>query len=567
MESQRSIRNVNLLYLTAFLALLAGSVVMASLSLGWRLVINELLLLGVPLAVYLLLTGGDASNILRVRGVSWAVAGLSLVVGLGLWRFDWWLATTINEALDYTIPLPPEALNVTLLDQILMVLGTVVLAPIIEELLFRGAVQTAYERRGPLIGVVVSSLLFMTIHLELAQSVAILPVAVAMGYAAWRTNSVLPAVLIHFANNGQAMLVSALQEGGVRRVGFTPSPLIGLIGGLVAVAALWLVTRLTRRPGPERPGREPPGREPSSPAQSVWRWLGRIWPLFPVVPIYLFVIAAALVIGVRPEILALGQELELAPAPWEEETRWTYEIRNALEEPVGEAECSVAPDADAFVLECSMEQSGYEADAPTGFFQEGGVSQTQTVRWDRETLTLEDAVIEATAAAGEGEISVAARLEGGGLAVEVDGVEEMEGQFDRCYQLDQQGESENPPAVQDPCQVEDGFLAGGGFFSPLMVGEWPWRFSALPFQLTYSRRVDIVWPYRGVEGVDGRAPARGDGFVVVRTAEQVSTPAGDFVTWRVTVGEKYTAWYTVEAPHHLVAYSDDMVSWRLTGVE
>jgi hypothetical protein len=67
--------------------------------------------------------------------------------------------------------------------------------------------------------------------------------------------------------------------------------------------------------------------------------------------------------------------------------------------------------------------------------------------------------------------------------------------------------------------------------------------------------------------MDDRAPARQDGHVVVRTADHVSTPLGDFVTWRVTVGEKYTAWYTVDAPHHLVAYSDDMVTWRLTEVE
>jgi hypothetical protein len=31
------------------------------------------------------------------------------------------------------------------------------------------------------------------------------------------------------------------------------------------------------------------------------------------------------------------------------------------------------------------------------------------------------------------------------------------------------------------------------------------------------------------------------------------------------VGEKYTAWYTVEAPHTLVAYSDDIVTWQPVG--
>jgi hypothetical protein len=86
-----------------------------------------------------------------------------------------------------------------------------------------------------------------------------------------------------------------------------------------------------------------------------------------------------------------------------------------------------------------------------------------------------------------------------------------------------------------------------------------------PFEIAYSRELSLVWPYRSAEGIEGRAPAKQVGFVVVRTAEQLSTPAGEFVTWRVTVGERYTAWYTVEAPHTLVAYRDDMVTWRLTG--
>jgi hypothetical protein len=100
-----------------------------------------------------------------------------------------------------------------------------------------------------------------------------------------------------------------------------------------------------------------------------------------------------------------------------------------------------------------------------------------------------------------------------------------------------------------------------------MVGEWPWRLSALPFQLAYSRESALLWPYRSVPDVDGRAPVREDAAVVVRTAEEITTPAGTFVTWRVTVGETYTAWYTVEAPHHLVAFDDGMLNWRLTAVE
>jgi hypothetical protein len=395
------------------------------------------------------------------------------------------------------------------------------------------------------------------IHQELAQSVALLPVAVALGYVAWRTGSIVPAIMIHLGNNAQAVVLSLLEEGSPRLMAFTPSITGALVGGLVAVAALGLLVYLTRRP--ERAREEP---------KQSWlarNWLGRNWPIIPVVPIYVTVLGIGVLFGVRPETLALGQRVELGAAPWEEEARWTYEIRNALDEPVGSADCSLTSEQESFVLDCTMEQSAYEADAPSGFFSEGSVTQGQIVRWDRQTLRLVEAEIEAAISQGPEQIELTAVGQDDRMTVRVDGEADAVERFDGCYILPATGETGDTVATDQPCGLEDGVLAGGGIFSPLMVGEWPWRLSALPFEIAYSRKLSLVWPYRSVEGIDGRAPARRDDFFVVRTAEQISTPAGEFVTWRVTVGERHTAWYTVEAPHVLVAYSDDMVTWQLTG--
>ncbi len=284
-------------------------------------------------------------------------------------------------------------------------------------------------------------------------------------------------------------------------------------------------------------------------------------------PIYAAVIALGVLFGVRPEVLALGESVELGPAPWQEARRWTYEIRNALDEPVGEAECSLTPESASFLLECSMEQSAYDADAPTGFFSEGRVTQQQVVRWDRQTLALDEATIEATFSQGPEEVDLTATVEDGQMTVQADGATDGAQRFDGCYELPPTGRAGDSLPTEDPCRVEDAFLAGGGVFSPLMAGEWPWRLSALPFEIAYSREAALAWPYRSAEEIDGRAPAREDTVVVVRTAEQVSTPAGDFVTWRVTMGERLTAWYAVDPPYDLVAFDDDMVTWRLTAVD
>jgi hypothetical protein len=55
--------------------------------------------------------------------------------------------------------------------------------------------------------------------------------------------------------------------------------------------------------------------------------------------------------------------------------------------------------------------------------------------------------------------------------------------------------------------------------------------------------------------------------VVVRNAEPVWTPVGSFIAWRVTVGDRQTAWYDAEAPHTLVRYDDGLVTYLLSDVE
>jgi len=77
---------------------------LTGLSLGWRVVVNELAFLALPLTLYLLLSGRDVRETLHLRGVSWQVADLSLLVGLGLWRLDSWLEALLNRVLGHTIP-------------------------------------------------------------------------------------------------------------------------------------------------------------------------------------------------------------------------------------------------------------------------------------------------------------------------------------------------------------------------------------------------------------------------------------------------------------------------------
>lgn len=93
-----------------------------------------------------------------------------------------------------------------------MIVAVVLIAPICEEMVFRGAMFGFIERSfagklGTVMAVVITSALFVVVHFQydlLTLSLLFL-MALAWGYYRARTNSVLLTTLLHIINNGCAM--------------------------------------------------------------------------------------------------------------------------------------------------------------------------------------------------------------------------------------------------------------------------------------------------------------------------------------------------------------------------
>ncbi|MFY0544691.1 CPBP family intramembrane glutamic endopeptidase [Brevibacillus sp. H7] len=82
----------------------------------------------------------------------------------------------------------------------ILVIG--ILVPIAEELLFRGVVQTFLERRwGAFWGILVSSLWFALMHIDLALFAPLFVIGLGLGYLRHRYQSLWGAVLLHAMNN------------------------------------------------------------------------------------------------------------------------------------------------------------------------------------------------------------------------------------------------------------------------------------------------------------------------------------------------------------------------------
>jgi membrane protease YdiL (CAAX protease family) len=120
----------------------------------------------------------------------------------------------------YRIP-PHEALKLitespALPLQVLLVIVAVVVAPVIEEMLFRGLFQTtirSYLQR-PWAAIVLTSLMFASIHTDISHWPSLFVLALGLGYAYEKSGSLLRPIFMHALFNGITIVTVLVQGPG-----------------------------------------------------------------------------------------------------------------------------------------------------------------------------------------------------------------------------------------------------------------------------------------------------------------------------------------------------------------
>lgn len=476
---------------------------------------------------------------LRWRWPGWRFVGLSGALALGLWMIGVMLNLITTVVLGYTTPLSPTMFPRNLTEALLLLVSTVIVAPICEEMMFRGYVQRAYEWRNPWTGIAVGGAIFALYHLRFQGAMALFPVAFALGFVAWRSDSLFPGILLHAAYNSIASVVLIASS-------FFSIPVVsGVILALVCLGffmipvtaiLLWLIWRWGA----------PPARL-ALPRRTGWRAWAWIVPVAVMGSIYGYAAYAEILVGRFPEKLAVEELALETPPAWDVPTQWRYVIQGGLNQTVGKADCDLIPQTDDLTLTCRISQDAFEADLPIDFpksfegFTLPGYSlsgaafeSVERIIWAKADLAVQ--ALDGTRASENTSLTLTRATTPNGATL----------------QVDRNGETQTTP------------LPSGAFLD----GEWPWRLSALPFAIAYGSTQPFVLVNRqgNIHIVDA--------FIVVAGSEPTWTPAGNFVTWKVTVtytldGEEMTlsAWYDVDTPHTLVRFDNGEVSYLLEEVE
>jgi membrane protease YdiL (CAAX protease family) len=121
-------------------------------------------------------------------------------------------------------------------------LAVCVVAPVVEEMLFRGVVLRSflqqYDRRQAIWG---SALLFAVAHLNIYQFVVALGMGLVLGWLYERSRSLIPCIALHAAyNTGTGVLAQAMGEGRDAAVASLPISVWAAALGAAALAVLGL---------------------------------------------------------------------------------------------------------------------------------------------------------------------------------------------------------------------------------------------------------------------------------------------------------------------------------------
>ena len=91
------------------------------------------------------------------------------------------------------------------------IISIAIMAPLVEELLFRGAIQGYMSRKGmkPLHAILIASAIFGIVHMNPIQIPFAFAIGLIFGWLYYRTGSVVPGIIGHFINNSIACLQMA----------------------------------------------------------------------------------------------------------------------------------------------------------------------------------------------------------------------------------------------------------------------------------------------------------------------------------------------------------------------
>ena len=166
-----------------------------------------------PFLLLLFICRAPFSKMLPFRAFRASVALPSLFIALAASVIGYVASMMVSTVLslfgvtpvmaDFSFPEDPAAV-------FLFVLNITIIAPITEEIVFRGVIMNILRRFGDSFALLLSSLLFATVHMNLLQMPNAFIMGLVIGYFTLCTGSLWTGICIHILNNSLVLLLNGI---------------------------------------------------------------------------------------------------------------------------------------------------------------------------------------------------------------------------------------------------------------------------------------------------------------------------------------------------------------------
>lgn len=120
-----------------------------------------------------------------------------------------------------------------------LLFAVIVVAPIGEELLFRGLIQNyGLKNFAPVLAIGLQGLIFGLYHGNIIQGIYAFFMGVVLGFVAHKLGSIIPAMVLHVSVNASLLLVPEVLYQGITRTVITT-----LVAGAMFAVMIWLVIK------------------------------------------------------------------------------------------------------------------------------------------------------------------------------------------------------------------------------------------------------------------------------------------------------------------------------------
>lgn len=199
------------------------------------LLINQFVIILIPVLVYVIKNKLDVKEVFRLNKLQFKPAIVitlliipSYFVASMLNTFAIYILQLIGDVPAQSIPVPNN------LSELFVGILVVGVAPAIcEEMMHRGIMLSAYEKRGSLKAIVITAIFFGIFHFDITNLLGATFLGLLICYYVIKTNSIFAGVLAHFLNNSLSMVLQYLLGDSIPKAETISISLQELFGSMI----------------------------------------------------------------------------------------------------------------------------------------------------------------------------------------------------------------------------------------------------------------------------------------------------------------------------------------------